>query len=245
MKTITDICYSENSKQCLDIHLPEKDEFPVMIYFHGGGLEGGSKSKQQCFFEFMTSNGIAVVSAEYRMYPRAKYPDFLIDAAEATAWVFKNIKNYGKIQEIYLGGSSAGGYISQMLCFDKRWLSKHSLKPTDIAAFIHDAGQPTCHFNVLRERGIDSRRVIIDDCAPLYHIGEDTEYPPMLIIVSDNDMKNRYEQTMLMISTLEHFGHGEKIELRIMEGKHCAYVNAVDTDGKSILGKIVAEYIKK
>ena len=101
----------------------------------------------------------------------------------------------------------------------------------------------TCHFNVLRERGIDTRRVIINDSAPLYHIGEDEQYPPMLIIVSDNDMQNRYEQTMLLVSTLKHFGHSKNVQLKIMNGGHCAYVNAVDQNGESVFGKLVMGFI--
>ena len=243
MKTVFDVCYNEKTKQRLDIYLPESSEFSVLLYFHGGGLEAGDKSNQKVLFDYMISQGIAVVSANYRMYPNAKYPDFLIDASDATAWVFKNIENYGKIKDIYLGGSSAGGYISQMLCFDETWLSKHGIKPTDFAGFIHDAGQPTCHFNVLRERGLDTRRVIIDDSAPLYHIGADEQYPPMLIIVSDNDMQNRFEQTMLLVSTLKHFGHSKNVQLKIMNGRHCAYVNAVDQNGESVFGKLVMGFI--
>lgn len=243
MRTLSDICYNQNTQQCLDVHLPACDEFPVFLYFHGGGLETGDKSKQKILFEYMVSHGVAVVSANYRMYPDAKYPDFLVDAADAVAWVFENIGNYGKINGIYVGGSSAGGYISQMLCFDKRWLANHGMKPTDIAGFVLDAGQPTCHFNVLRERGIDSRRVIVDDSAPMYHIGVDEQYAPMLVIVSDQDMQNRYEQTMLMLSTLKHFGHSEKVQLKVMNGTHCAYVNAVDENGDSVFGKLVLAFI--
>ena len=243
MKTIFDICYNENTKQFLDIYLPEAQEFAVVLYFHGGGLVSGDKTNDKNFFEYLVSNGIAVISANYRMYPNASYPDFLDDAADATAWVFNNMNKYGKINGVYVGGSSAGGYISQMLCFDERWLSKHGIKPTDISGFIHDAGQPTCHFNVLNERGLDTRRVIIDESAPLYHIGESEKYPPMLIIVSDNDLPNRYEQTMLLISTLKQFGHSEKVKLKLMNGGHCAYVNTLDQNGQSILGKLVEDFI--
>lgn len=243
MRTLLDICYNENTQQCLDVHLPEGNEFPVFLYFHGGGIKTGDKADQKALFEYMTSHGVAVVSANYRMYPSAKYPDFLEDAADAVAWVFENVGNYGKINGIYVGGSSAGGYISQMLCFDKRWLANHGMKPMDITGFVLDAGQPTCHFNVLRERGIDPRRVIIDDSAPMYHIGADEQYAPMYIIVSDCDMQNRYEQTMLMISTLKHFGHTENVQLKVMNGRHCAYVNAVDENGESVFGKLVLPFI--
>lgn len=245
MKSITNICYCEEHEQYLDVHLPDGENFPVFIYFHGGGLETGDKSEQSMLYEYLTAHGIAVVTANYRLYPTAHYPDFLIDGAKAVSWTFQNIGAYGNATEIYIGGSSAGGYISQMLCFDASWLSAHGIKPSDIAGYVHDAGQPTCHFNVLRERGLDKRRVIIDESAPLYHIDDTRNYSPMLVIVSDNDLPNRYEQTMLLLSTLKHFGHTENISLRIMQGRHCAYIRTADENGDSIFGKLVLEFIHK
>ena len=242
MKIIKDIFYKEG--QALDIYLPDTKSFKVFLYFHGGGLERGSKDSAKHFAPYLTERKIAVVSADYIMYPKAKYPDFLTDSAEAVAWVMKNIGAYGKCEGLYVGGSSAGGYISQMLCFDKKYLGAHGIKPTDITGFIHDAGQPTCHFNVLRERGIDSRRVIVDESCSLYHVGEDKEYPPMLIIYSDNDMQNRPEQTVLLASTLKHFGHTENVTVKMMHGNHCEYVNKMDEQGESVFGKLLYEYIK-
>ena len=244
MKAFTDICYCETHKLYLDIYLPECQKFPVFVYFHGGGLEHGDKAKQQVLYRFLADHGVAVVAPNYRMYPTAHYPDFLVDSAKAVAWTFENINTYGNATEIYVGGSSAGGYISQMLCFDDSWLSAHRIKPSDIAGYLHDAGQPTCHFNVLRERGVDSRRIVVDEASPLYHIDDSRSYPPMLVIVSDKDMKNRYEQTMLLMSTLKHFGH-ENVMLTVMQGTHCAYVCAVDENGDSVLGKMILELIHK
>lgn len=243
MKTISNVCYCQEHEQYLDIHLPECESFPVFVYFHGGGLKTGDKENQAVLYNYLTDHGVAVVAANYRMYPTARYPDFLVDSAKAVAWTFQNMGAYGNVTGIYVGGSSAGGYISQMLCFDASWLSVHGIKPTDIAGYLHDAGQPTCHFNVLSERGLDPRRVIIDETSPLYHI-DDKEYAPMLVIVSDNDMENRYEQTMLLISTLKHFGHTEQVSLKVMHGKHCAYVRKVDENGESILGKIALGFIQ-
>lgn len=244
MKTIRDIAYGGHPSQRLDVHLPDREAFPVFLYFHGGGLEAGDKSDQAALFSHLTQNGIAAVSANYRMYPEAKYPEFIRDAAAAAAWCLENIGQYGGT-DVFLGGSSAGGFLSMMLCFDRRWLDKHGVLPTQFAGFVHDAGQPTCHFNVLRERGVDSRRVIIDDSAPLYHIGADETYPPMLLIVSDGDMENRYEQTLLVQSTLKHFGHGAPgVQLKVMHGGHCEYVDKLDPGGTSIFGRIVADFIK-
>ena len=119
MKAFTDICYCDKNNQYLDVYLPNCQQFPVFIYFHGGGLENGDKSRQQVLYNYLTDHGVAVVAPNYRMYPTAHYPDFLVESAKAVAWTFDNIHTYGTPTEIYIGGSSAGGYISQMLCFDK------------------------------------------------------------------------------------------------------------------------------
>ena len=247
MRSFIDLTYGElgNCAQKLDVYLPDLgDSFPVMVYFHGGGLQSGDKGVTN-IAETLVKRGIALVSANYRMYPTAKYPEFVEDAAEAVAWVFENISKYCKPESIYVGGSSAGGYLSMMLCFDRKWLAKYNISPMDVSGFIHDAGQPTAHFKVLAERGIDSRRVIIDDSAPLYHIGVDNEYPRMLFIVSDNDMQNRYEQTMLVISTLKHFGHqGDKVKLIVKKGTHVQYTKEFCENGENVFAKIVADYIE-
>ncbi len=245
MKIIKDICYNTESKQCLDIYLPEKDAFAVLVYFHGGGFEKGDKAVRTMFIEYLTNRGVAVVSANYRMYPDAQYPDFICDAAETVSWVFNNIKEYCNAKDIYVGGSSAGGYLSQMLCFDKRWLAPYGITPMDISGFIHDAGQPTCHFRVLKERSLDPRRVIVDDSSPLYHVGEDATYPPMLILVYDDDMRNRFEQTMLLVSTLKHFEHTDNIKLKVLPGKHCCSLKTADENGDNTFGKLVYSFITK
>ena len=251
MKVIKDIFYTPDNRpsQSLDVYLPEGIEnFPTFVYFHGGGIVNGSKSGKTAaaISEYLTSHGIALVSINYRLYPHAHYPDFIYDAAASVAWAVKHMPEYGASDKIFVGGSSAGGYLSMMLCFDKKYLGLHKLSAMDLGGFVHDAGQPTAHFNVLRERGIDSRRVIVDETAPLYHIGVDAEYPPMLFIVSDNDMKNRFEQTQLVLSTLRHFEYDmSKVDYQLMHGKHCHYDAALDENGDSVFGKLIADFIQK
>lgn len=233
-----------NHGQLLDIYMPDKCVKAIFVYFHGGGLEGGSKAEGNCMGSYLAERGIAVVSANYRMYPDAKFPDFLEDAADAVAWTYNNKSKFGCCEKVFVGGSSAGGYISMMLCFDKRYLAKHNIKHTDISGFIHDSGQPTNHYNVLKYSGIDSRRVIVDERAPLYFIGMEDNYAPMLFLVADKDMENRYEQTMLVLSTLRHFGYDEsKIKYQLMHGKHCEHCPAKDENGDSVFGKIIFDFI--
>jgi len=251
MKIYSDIQYGKlgHEAQKLDLYIPDCDSFKTFVYFHGGGLKNGDKASKsmKILSESLAKRGIAVANVNYRMYPDAKYPEFICDCAESVSWVMKNIEKYGKSEGIFVGGSSAGGYLSMMLCFDKRWLGEYGILPTDISGYIHDAGQPTAHFTVLKYRGIDPKRVIVDDTAPLYHIGCDEKYSPMLFIVSDNDMQNRYEQTMLVMSTLKHFGHeGEDVELRVMNGGHCHYIKQLsDENPNMIFVDMAEEFIKK
>ena len=244
MKDFFDVYYTEekNPMQRLRIYLPETESFPVFVYFHGGGLCAGSRAASLESMRTLTENGIAVASVEYRMYPDAKYPEFIEDCAAAIVWVKKNFSQYGKVDGIYVGGSSAGGYLSMMLCFDAKYLRAVGIEPTEIAGWFHDAGQPTKHFNVLKYSGEDSRRVIIDETAPLYHIGTQKEHSPMRFIVSDNDMQNRYEQTMLVLSTMKHFGY-TRFDHVVMHGRHCQYCNPCNGEDGG-LGKLVLDFIK-
>ena len=243
MKSIYSIEYKKDL--LLDLHLPESETFDLFVYFHGGGLEKGSRRGTKVFAQPLCEKGVGVASVEYRMYPDAKFPDFIEDCAEAVAYLKAHAGEYGKLRRIFVGGSSAGGYLSMMLCFDRKYLEAVGMKPTDIAGYIHDAGQPTAHFNVLKMEGEDSRRVIVDERAPMYFVGMDAEYSPMLFIVSDEDMFARYEQTLLMVKTLEHFGHKENVYLSLQHSKHCKYVFKRDDDGESVFANIILSFLDK
>ena len=243
MNSIFDVEYKKGLY--IDLHLPESKDFDLFVYFHGGGLTSGSRKGVEVFAKTLAKSNIATASVEYRMYPDAKFPDFIEDGASSIRYLKDNIGKFGKCNRIFVGGSSAGGYISMMLCFDQRYLLAEGVLPSDIAGYIHDAGQPTSHFRVLEELGKDSGRVIIDETAPLYFVGTSKEYPPMAFIVSDSDIPCRYEQIMLTVKTLESFGHKNKVYLEVMHGSHCEYVEKADGDGEGILGKVILKFIDK
>ena len=76
MKSIYDIEYKENL--LLDLHLPETDTFDLFVYFHGGGIEYGDRKGVEVFAKTLAKRNIATASAEYRMYPSAKFPEFIV-----------------------------------------------------------------------------------------------------------------------------------------------------------------------
>lgn len=66
-----DVYYPENLKGC-----------PVVVWFHGGGLEAGNKEIPQK----LKNKGYVVVGANYRLLPKVTVKETLDDAAEAVAW---------------------------------------------------------------------------------------------------------------------------------------------------------------
>jgi pimeloyl-ACP methyl ester carboxylesterase len=212
-----------DERQRLDVYLPQCDAKALLLYLHGGGLEGGSREEAR-FLAGLAAQGIALILPGYRLYPTARYPDFILDAAAATGWAaaYRNSHYPGK--KLYLAGSSAGAYLAMMLCFDEGYLAARGLRPDIFAGCLFDAGQPTVHFNVLREAGMPAQMVAVDERAPMYHVRAERCYPPMLFLCAEKDIPGRYEQTLLMISVLSQFGYGDRAEFRVMEGyAHCEY----------------------
>lgn len=244
MKRITDIAYGNHPDNLLDIYLPDSPPRAALVYFHGGGLEGGCKDVHECLRlgEDLTSEGIAVVAASYRKYPEAKFPEFIEDAAAAAACAAKRL---GSKCPVYVGGSSAGGYLTGMLCFARKYLAAQGLAPEDFAGFILDAGQPTTHFRVLAERGEDPRRCVADEGSILWHVADARPARPLLITYADDDMPARREQNLLLRATLIHMGYDARlIQMREMQGwSHCGYVDSDGPDGRNILAAMILEFI--
>lgn len=239
--------YSDLSTSCkLDMYLPKESNFDTVIHFHGGGLTGGSKDDyaHTQIASKVAANNIGFVSVNYRLYPEAKYPDFFIDAANAVAYVINYLKENNIKGKIYISGQSAGAYIAMMLCFNKTYLNNVNIDVTDIEGWIIEAGQPTTHFNVLVEDGLDSQLQRIDEKAPLYYIDGTTKFKKLLLITYTNDIACREAQTLLTYQTILNYNPNAKVEMRTYEGNHCINSTTAYRDNY-IHADIIIDYINK
>jgi len=254
-KKILDIVYDQmHPDDCvLDMYLPHTEEAcPVLVFFHGGGIESGSRKIGELqTIEALVQDGIAVISVDYRMYPNAQFPNFLEDAAKAFSWTVNYKCGDFHFNKFFLGGSSAGAYISMMLYFDNRYLGKYMISPNLISGYIFDAGQPTVHFSVLRERGEDTRIIRVDEAAPLYFINKTVEFPEnmprFLILVAENDLEGRLEQTQLLLKTMQVFGYDmSRITFKLMQGyTHCGYLSTQNENGEYIYYLMLRDFLLK
>lgn len=186
----------------LDLYLPEGEgPFPLMVFFYGGGLVSGCRTDNRDMAIWFAEHGVAVALPDYRLMPEYRYPSFIEDASEAVAWCSRNVPH----STLFVGGHSAGASLTLMLALDKKYLAVRSIDADSIDGYLPISAQPTAHFNVLKHAGIDPRRVIVDETAPLFHVNRDT-IAPMLLITAENDIPCRSVQNQLMHATLQHFG---------------------------------------
>ncbi|WP_269522724.1 alpha/beta hydrolase [Coraliomargarita parva] len=193
--------------QCqLDLYVPEGDPgFATIIWFHGGGLAGGTP----CFSP-VKDKRFAQVAVTYRLTGQAPIPACHQDAAAATAWVLDHIEEYGgDPNRVYVSGHSAGGYLAAMIGMDPKWLAEYEHTLNELAGVIPVSGQVSTHFNVKKLLGDTGPqyRPVVDEYAPLHYVAKDL--PPICLIVGDPDIefKCRVEENALMAISLENTGH--------------------------------------
>ena len=229
----------------LDLFLPEQKDFFTIIHFHGGGLIEGDKGDVHQYCEHLANAGFAVATANYRLLPQAKFPDFLFDAAQAVKYVIENISKYGNSKGFIVSGQSAGAYITLMLCFNKEYLESVNIETNDIYAWISDAAQPTSHFNILKyEKGLDPLLQRIDETAPLYFVDEKTHFSHLLLMAYEQDLPNRVEQNKLLVSTIKSFNSEADVTLKILQKWHCHGSSEVDEDGEYETIKVIKDWFK-
>jgi len=192
-RCLLDLCYPQNIK-----------DFPVIIWFHGGGLTGGERYIPQ----LLMNKGFAVVAVGYRLSPRVKCPAYIEDAAAAVAWVFHHIAEFGgDTTQIIVSGHSAGGYLTSMIGLDKKWLARYDISANNIKLLAPFSGHTITHFTVRAERGIEGTKPVVDEMAPLWYVRPDA--PPLLLITGDREKEilGRYEENAYLWRMMKINGH--------------------------------------
>jgi acetyl esterase/lipase len=104
----------------LDVYrsrLARPDKAPVMIYVHGGAWVIGEKREQgkPMMYE-LVARGWVCVAINYRLSPKATWPDHIVDVKRALVWVKEHIAEYGGDPDfVAVSGGSAGGHLCALL----------------------------------------------------------------------------------------------------------------------------------
>lgn len=188
-----DICYD-----------PDTTGLPVIVWFHGGGLTGGSKDIP----EALAGKGYVVIAPNYRLIPNVGVSECIDDAAEAVAWAFANAGRYGgDTSKIIVSGHSAGGFLTSMIGLDRSRLAPYGINADSIAALVPFSGQVITHFSDRKSKGIGELTPFVDSNSPLFHVRKDA--PPYVIITGDAELElfGRYEENLYMWRMMKLSGH--------------------------------------
>ena len=125
---ITEVKYSDNyPNSFLDITYPDENREssrPTLIYFHGGGFFGGSKSigdplagsDATALLDDICAEGFNLVNIDYVLVPEYHFPAPLIQANEAFQFLIDNAAEYHlDMDRVVIMGSSAGAIMTSQM----------------------------------------------------------------------------------------------------------------------------------
>lgn len=248
MRLLQNIAYNGYAECKLDAYLPDEQGFKTIVYFHGGGLVEHGKDGQATveIAKRFAQEGYGFVSADYRIYPTAKAPDFLTDAADAVAFVKARLAEWGGNGEMLLSGQSAGAWLCLMLCLNEKYLSAVGVNPLQISGWMIDSAQTTAHFNVLKnEFGVHPLAQRINEYAPQFFVNENTKFSKLLLLYYEQDIPCRPEQNRLFYRSVLEFDKQADIEIVQLAGGHCHGSSIKDDDGEYEFVKVALRWLKQ
>lgn len=202
-----DLAYGSDERQKLDLYIPDglKAPAPVILFFYGGSWESGEKSWYLAFGQAFASRGIVVAIADYRLFPKVRYPAFIHDSALALRFVRGVAATYGGDPDrIFLAGHSAGAYNAMMLVSDPHYLHEVQGNMGWVRGVVGISGPydflPLKSANLIDIFGGDRRT----ETQPITYV--DGKRPPMLLVTGSDDTTVLPRNTRRMAARLRLFG---------------------------------------
>ena len=218
--TEKNLVYGEHERQKLDVSVPAGEgPFPLVVWVHGGGWEGGSKEGNAA--ASLVGRGFAVASINYRLSKQAVFPAQIHDCKAAIRWLRANAKKY-KLDADHVGvmGASAGGHLVALLGTSGGVKElEGDLKPTEPSSKVQavcDWFGPTdlarlspaiaTNNPITRLLGgtTSEKKELAVLANPITHVSKDA--PPFLILQGDKDPLVAAEQSELLHAALEKGG---------------------------------------
>ena len=132
----------------------------LVVFLYGGCWTTGARRSYRFLAHVLGSRGFAVAIPDYRLFPDARFPDFLVDTASAIGWLHRNAGEHGiRGDRMALLGHSAGAYNAAMVALDPDLSrARRRRRPRCWPAWsASPAPMPSTH-SIFRRPGTSSRR---------------------------------------------------------------------------------------
>lgn len=224
-----DISYGPaGARNLLDVyrHRDRPQGAPVLLQVHGGGWVIGDKDTQGIpLMQHMAARGWVCVAMNYRLSPRSRFPDHLVDVKRALAWTREHAAELGADPSfVAVTGGSAGGHLAAMMALtqnDREYQPGFEDADTSVHAAVpfygvYDfAAQSGTRSALQRRDGFLNRYVMqaganADPAAyarasPLLRVGP--EAPPFLVVHGTHDSLVPVVEAREFVGRLRHVSH--------------------------------------
>jgi acetyl esterase/lipase len=217
----------DTTKLYLDIRYPDnfnkKNDYPAMVFFFGGGWEGGNIKQFEPQAKYFSGRGLICILVDYRVKSRQQTTPFesLKDAKSAIRYIRIHARELGvDPNRVVASGGSAGGHLAAatalITAFDENTddLSV-SCVPNALVLFnpVIDNGPGGYGYDRIGER--------YKDFSPLHNLQKGA--PPTIFFLGTKD-------TLVPVETAEYYKNvmnkiGSRCDLKLFEGESHGFFN--------------------
>ena len=222
----------------LDVYRPrgKAGKLPVIVNIHGGGYVYGSTKQYQFYCMGLAQRGFAVVSFNYHLAPKYKFPTPVRDTNLVMEWICRKAEIYGfDTDNVVIVGDSAGAQLASqyaVICTDPDYAKIMEITPPE---FTLRAVGLNCGMYDLKKRAgeIPGNKLMIDYFTKdpsvygkkldvLSHVTE--KFPPAYLLSAKGDFL--VEQSRPMAELLR--SKGVPCEYRIYGDEKTGHVFHLD-----------------
>ena len=240
VEIIRNIPYGDDRRHRLDVyrHSDDATKRPVLLQIHGGAWIIGNKQQQgQPLMYELASRGWVCVAPNYRLSPRATFPDHLVDVKRALAWVRENIHEHGGDPSfVVVTGGSAGGHLAALLALTP---NRKELQPgfeevdTSVSACVPMYGV----FDFLDQNRVRKRasmrpflQPVVMKCSPkkcrdMWELASpfsqvNADAPPFFVVSSTHDTLAWIEDARHFVKALRAVSHEPTLYAELQHAQH-------------------------
>ncbi|MEQ6120613.1 alpha/beta hydrolase [Reichenbachiella sp. MALMAid0571] len=232
-QAVTQLVYKQVDTVSLtmDIYYPSSIEsgkkYPAMIFFFGGGWNGGSTMQFEPHAKYFSERGLICVLVDYRVKSRQKTSPFesLKDAKSAIRYLRINAEKL-KIDanRIIASGGSAGGHLATATAI----ITKYDEPNEDLS--ISSKPQVLVLFNPVIDNGPGGygfERIGMEykDFSPLHNIQKGA--PPTILFLGTEDPLIPVETVQYYKTVMERIG--SRCDVHLYEGQKHGFFNYKNT----------------
>ena len=239
---VRNLRYAEHGRKgLLDVyhHRSKPLASPVLLQIHGGGWVIGNKDQQaKPMMLHQSAEGWVCVSPNYRLSPRATFPDHLVDLKRVIGWIKEHIAEYGGDPEaIFVTGGSAGGHLTALVALtanDPEFQPGFEHVDTSVVAavpyygvydFVNEAGTWSGEQRAKRflERTVmkvsrQENRHIWEMASPVCLVRRDA--PPFFVVHGRNDSLAPVKEARMFVDRLRATSQAEVVYAELPGTQH-------------------------